>query len=81
MAAISLDLETGDKPDEAWLYSPAEEVLGHVTGNDVTSLVWIGQTPNATQMISWGADGSARYSVHLSLGPVLVSYLGSCTAT
>ena len=47
-------------------------------GADATSLTWTAQTESAAHLMSWGADGAARYSVHLLLGPETVSYLGRC---
>jgi len=79
-AAFSVDLSAGEAPEEVVMRSAAETIIGRTTGSDATSLVWKAETESAAHMISWGAEGAARYSVHLLLGPEMVNYIGTCEA-
>ncbi|MEM1360164.1 MAG: hypothetical protein AAGF94_00405 [Pseudomonadota bacterium] len=79
-AALLVKLSAGDTPGTVQMRSPEETVIGTPGGSDTTSLTWIAETETAVHLMSWGADGSARYSLHLTLGPAVVSYLGSCEA-
>ncbi|MEV8467400.1 hypothetical protein AB0T83_11475 [Fluviibacterium sp. DFM31] len=79
-ANFSLRVGKGDSPAEAVVRTPAESFAGKVQGHDSTSLVWTTQTATTAQILSWGADGSARYTLHLTDGPVVVSYHGHCEA-
>ena len=40
-----------------------------------------GGDPTATHLITRAPDGGARYTVHMTDGPILVSYLGTCEET
>ncbi|MEM8958245.1 MAG: hypothetical protein AAGC86_10565 [Pseudomonadota bacterium] len=77
-AGLSLELSAGDAPGEVVMRSPGETVVGRTSGSDATSLIWSAETESAAHLLSWGADGTARYSVHLVHGPEVVSYLGRC---
>lgn len=77
-AGLSLELSAGEAPGEVVMQSPGETVVGQTGGSDVTSLIWSAETESAAHLLSWGADGTARYSVHLVHGPEVVSYLGRC---
>ncbi|MCR9086501.1 MAG: hypothetical protein NXH97_07155 [Rhodobacteraceae bacterium] len=77
-AGLTLQLSAGDAPGEVVMRSPGETVVGQTGGSDATSLIWSAETESAAHLLSWGADGTARYSVHLLYGPETVSYLGRC---
>lgn len=79
-AALRVKLSAGETPGSVQMRSPEETVIGTPGGSDTTSLTWIAETDTAIHLMSWGADGSARYTLHLTLGPAVVSYLGSCEA-
>lgn len=77
-SALSFRLSAGESAGEVLMRSPGETVSGRVGGSDATSLIWKAETESAAHLLSWGADGSARYSVHLLLGPEVVTYHGQC---
>lgn len=55
----------------------------HVTaigGDGDTHTTFIASTNAATHLLTRTTDGSARYTVHMADGPLMLSYLGSCTA-
>lgn len=79
-ANFTISLSKGDAEGQAILRGPAENISGQVQGHDATSLVWIAQTPSSAQLLSWGADGAARYTLHLIDGPAVITYLGICEA-
>ncbi|MCV6598426.1 MAG: hypothetical protein OIF40_15235 [Mangrovicoccus sp.] len=79
-AGFSMDLSAGEAPGEVVMRSAAETISGTGAGHDATSLIWRAETESAAHLLSWGADGAARYSVHLLMGPAMVSYIGSCEA-
>ncbi|WP_193142101.1 MULTISPECIES: hypothetical protein [unclassified Meridianimarinicoccus] len=79
-ANFNLRVGKGDSPTEAVVRTPAETFSGNVEGHDSTSLVWTTRTATTAQILSWGADGSARYTLHLTDGPAVVSYHGHCEA-
>lgn len=79
-ASFSVRLGKGTVPGEVVMRTPAETIAGTVRGNDTSSLVWSARTPSSEQLLSWGADGTARYTLHLTDGPAVVSYLGQCEA-
>ena len=79
-ANFTFKLGAGDEPRTAVMRTTEGPVTGSVGGDDASSLYWIAETPNSVQVLSWGADGSARYTLHLTDGPAIVSYHGSCEA-
>lgn len=79
-AGFSLRLSAGEADGEIVMRSPGETVTGRAGGTDETSLTWTAETESAAHLLSWGSDGSARYSVHLLLGPEVVTYHGTCEA-
>lgn len=79
-ASFSVRLGKGTVTGEVVMRTPAETIAGTVRGNETSSLVWAAQTPSSEQLLSWGADGTARYTLHLTDGPAVVSYHGQCEA-
>ncbi|MCA8882780.1 MAG: hypothetical protein KDA50_03390 [Rhodobacteraceae bacterium] len=78
--SFTVQLGKGDADGQAILHGPAETIVGDVWGHDATSLVWIARTQSSVQLISWGADGTARYTLHLTDRPAAVTYHGMCEA-
>lgn len=79
-AAFSFRLSAGEAEGEVLMRSAGETVAGLAGGTDATALTWTAQTESAAHLLSWGAEGAARYSVHLLLGPEVVTYHGTCEA-
>ncbi len=79
-ADFSFKLGAGTMPGQADMRTTEGTVTGQIGGDDVGALYWIAETPKSVQVLSWGPDGSARYTLHLTDGPAIVSYQGTCEA-
>lgn len=79
-SALNFSLSAGNALGTVVMRSAGETVVGAASGSDVSSLLWTAETEAAAHLLSWGADGTARYSVHLLMGPEVVTYHGQCEA-
>lgn len=79
-AAFSFRLSAGEAAGEVLMRSPSETITGRTGGSGETALIWSPDTESAAHLLNWGVDGTARYSVHLLLGPEVVTYHGLCEA-
>ena len=77
-AALKFGLVDGDTPEQSVMRTPAGRIVGRIGGDDYTSLYWIAETEAAVHLLSWGADGTARYTLHLTDGPAVMNYHGVC---
>ena len=73
----SFDMEIDDTDGARKLITPAETIRVVLGGSNATR-VYTGFTDSAFHLLSRGADGTARYTNHLTQGPMVVSYLGTC---
>ncbi len=77
-AAFELAVAAGEAPDTARLGSIADDTLGALSTAESGAQTVVARTASSLQILTIGADGTARYTLHLTDGPAMVSYLGQC---
>ena len=77
-ADFTLRLRPGDAPDTVRLGGPVDEFTGAVNEAESGARVVIARSPSSVQLLTLGPDGTARYTLHLTDGPAIVSYHGTC---
>ncbi|QDY69068.1 hypothetical protein [Qingshengfaniella alkalisoli] len=76
--SLSLTGEVGIT--DAQLLSDSETITGSLAATPAGGLAFLGITGPAVHLLSKGEDFTARYTVHLTNGPMVISYLGRCEA-
>jgi len=76
-ANFELRLRPGPQDMSVRLGSVADEVSGEVTVAQSGATVVLARGPSSFQLLSI-LDGVARYTLHLTDGPAVVTYHGTC---
>lgn len=74
----AFELNVSKSDDGVVLGSIADEVQGQSSMNDRGTELIVAQGLSTLQILTVGTDGTARYTLHLTDGPAVLSYLGSC---
>lgn len=77
-ADFTLRLRPGDAPDTVRLGGPVDDITGAVTEAESGARVVVARGPSSVQLLTLGPDSTARYTLHLTDGPAIVSYHGTC---
>lgn len=77
-AMFDLRLVPGKSENERTIRTVAERTTGTVMQTDTGTMVWQAVTPSTVQVLSWKLDQAARYTLHLTDGPEVVTYHGIC---
>jgi len=78
-AAFELRIAPGDTNGRVRLGSIADEVTGTLTVGSSGATVILARGPTSFQLLTI-LDTAARYTLHLTDGPAVVTYHGSCEA-
>lgn len=77
-ANFELKLVPGATEDERIARSVADRTPGTVTQTESGTMVWQAITPSTVQLLSWRGETAARYTLHLTDGPEVITYHGLC---
>lgn len=77
-AMFNLRLVPGESENERILRSISDRTPGIVTQTDSGTMIWQAITPSTAQLLSWKLEQAARYTLHLTDGPEVVTYHGIC---
>lgn len=77
---FELKLVDAEEPDAVMLGSVSDNVSGEIETLGSGAQVISAQGPSSWQLLSIGPEGEARYTLHLTEGPAVLSYLGTCEA-
>jgi hypothetical protein len=76
-ASFITDVESG----HAQLVSDSQTIEGDVSLAESGATYFFAPTASAIHLLTIGTDHTARYTVHMTKGPLVATYLGKCEAT
>ncbi|MGS4945646.1 hypothetical protein ACVDG3_09215 [Meridianimarinicoccus sp. RP-17] len=77
-ADFVLRIRPGPEEMSVRLGGPADEVTGELGVAQSGATLVLARGPSSVQILTIGPDESARYTLHLTDGPAMVSYIGTC---
>jgi hypothetical protein len=76
-ASFVTDVQTG----HGQLISDSQTIEGDVSVAESGATYFFAPTGSALHLLTIGTDRTARYTVHMTKGPLVATYLGKCEAT
>jgi hypothetical protein len=77
-ADFVLRIRPGPEPMSVRLGGPVDRITGELSVADSGATLVLARSPSSLQILTIGVDESARYTLHLTDGPAMVSYIGTC---
>ena len=77
-ADFELEITSGDRDGAVVLSQDMGTAEGEMTLAENGAALIAARSPVNLQIVTVGADGESRYSLHFADGPLTVSYLGTC---
>lgn len=77
-ADFVLDVRSEEDPSHVRLGGPVDDIRGRVGKAESGAHVIVARSPSSMQILTIGPDETARYTLHLTDGPAMVSYTGIC---
>jgi hypothetical protein len=77
-ADFVLRIRPGAENMSVRLGSPADEVMGQLGVAQSGATIILARGPSSLQILTIGPGDTARYTLHLTDGPAMVSYIGTC---
>lgn len=77
-ADFVLRIRSGDAPMSVRLGGPVDRITGELSVAESGATLILARSPSSLQILTIGPDDTARYTLHLTDGPAMVSYIGTC---
>jgi len=77
-ADFVLRLRPGPEPMSVRLGGPVDRITGELSVAQSGATLVLARSPSSLQILTIGPDEAARYTLHLTDGPAMVSYIGTC---
>ncbi len=77
-ADFVLRLRPGPEPMSVRLGGPVDRITGELSVAESGAMLVLARSPSSLQILTIGPDDTARYTLHLTDGPAMVSYIGTC---
>lgn len=77
-ADFILRIRSGLEPMSVRLGGPVDDITGELSVAQSGATLILARSPSSLQILTIGPDDTARYTLHLTDGPAMVSYIGTC---
>ncbi|QIE42595.1 hypothetical protein [Meridianimarinicoccus aquatilis] len=77
-ADFVLDVRDSEEDGHVRLGGPVDDIRGRIGTAQSGSRVVVARSQSSMQLLTIGPDETARYTLHLTDGPAMISYTGIC---